>query len=344
MTGATPRDHLPVHANASGDGDGVPGRCCRLCGGDTNLRYFGDTYVWEGVEERYDKLLFDCFGVKVTPSDCMICEWCVRTLRNTERFRALVHAAFDHPPSDSSSSATTLKSISNCTKTVAKSTVKQEKDQQQQQIKPKCDVSKRREVKKRLFANDVKTKRINIPCDVCKQRYPMLMSSDATKSFVCSRCKKNGETKGGALCRRCNIMMPSNMLKEHLDLHAKAELRGKVRLQQAKKSTVSSVNSSTKQRPQKFQCTRCPKKYAMAKNLVLHVRNAHGDSLDTLGPGNKTSLLSSVCGQNMVTRDKLESPLTHSSPHQCNECLLIFKNRRALVAHSTSHHLKSTSS
>ncbi|KAF9414598.1 hypothetical protein HW555_007527 [Spodoptera exigua] len=307
-------DHLPVHANASGDGDGVPGRCCRLCGGDTNLRYFGDTYVWEGVEERYDKLLFDCFGVKMK-------EW------------AFV----------ASSSATTLKSISNCTKTVAKTSVKQEKDQQQQ-IKPKCDVSKRREVKKRLFANDVKTKRINIPCDVCKQRYPMLMSSDATKSFVCSRCKKNGETKGGALCRRCNIMMPSNMLKEHLDLHAKAELRGKVRLQQAKKSTVSSVNSSTKQRPQKFQCTRCPKKYAMAKNLVLHVRNAHGDSLDTLGPGNKNSLLSSVCGQNMVTRDKLESPLTHSSPHQCNECLLIFKNRRALVAHSTSHHLKSTSS
>ncbi|KAH9630556.1 hypothetical protein HF086_016060 [Spodoptera exigua] len=158
-------DHLPVHANASGDGDGVPGRCCRLCGGDTNLRYFGDTYVWEGVEERYDKLLFDCFGVKFY-----------------------------------------------------------------------------------------------------------------------------------------------------------------------------------KQRPQKFQCTRCPKKYAMAKNLVLHVRNAHGDSLDTLGPGNKNSLLSSVCGQNMVTRDKLESPLTHGSPHQCNECLLIFKNRRALVAHSTSHHLKSTSS
>ncbi|XP_022818806.1 PR domain zinc finger protein 5-like [Spodoptera litura] len=322
------QDHLPVHANASGDGDGVPGRCCRLCGGDTNLRYFGDTYVWEGVEERYDQLLFDCFGVKVTPADCMICEWCVRALRNTERFRALVHAAFDHRPSDVSSS-TTLKSIS--TKYEATS-IKQEKEQK---LKPKCEVAKRRDARKRFFANGVKAKRINIPCDVCKQRYPMLISSDERKTFVCSRCKKNDEIKGGALCRKCNIMMPSNMLKEHLDLHAKAQLRGKARLQQAKKSTLLSVNSTTKQRAQKFQCTRCPKKYAMARNLVLHVRIAHGDSLDTL---------CSVCGQNMITREKLESHLaTHGSPHQCYECLLIFKNKQALVAHSTSHHIKSTS-
>uniref|UniRef100_A0A2H1VG56 SFRICE_004684 n=1 Tax=Spodoptera frugiperda TaxID=7108 RepID=A0A2H1VG56_SPOFR len=324
-------DHLPVHANASGDGDGVPGRCCRLCGGDTNLRYFGDTYVWEGVEERYDQLLFDCFGVKVTPADCMICEWCVRALRNTERFRALVHAAFDHPPSDVSSSVT-LKSASNCIRNDARS-LKQEKDQQ---TKPKSDAAKRREARKRFFANAVKTKRINVQCDVCKQRYPMLITSDETKTFVCSRCKKNSEIKGGSVCRKCNIMMPSSMLKEHLDLHAKAELRGKARLQQAKKSTLLSVNSVTKQRPQKFQCTRCPKKYAVARNLVLHVRDAHGDSLDTL---------CSVCGQNMITREKLECHLaTHGSPHRCGECLLIFKNRQALVAHSTSHHLKSTSS
>ncbi|PZC73050.1 hypothetical protein B5X24_HaOG210138 [Helicoverpa armigera] len=61
-------EDLSLPANnmaASGDGDGAPGRCCRLCGGDSNLRYFGDTYIWEGVEERYDQLLYDCFGVKV---------------------------------------------------------------------------------------------------------------------------------------------------------------------------------------------------------------------------------------------------------------------------------------
>ncbi|PZC73049.1 hypothetical protein B5X24_HaOG210137, partial [Helicoverpa armigera] len=60
-------EDLSLPANnmaASGDGDGAPGRCCRLCGGDSNLRYFGDTYIWEGVEERYDQLLYDCFGVK----------------------------------------------------------------------------------------------------------------------------------------------------------------------------------------------------------------------------------------------------------------------------------------
>ncbi|XP_026744173.1 zinc finger protein 569-like [Trichoplusia ni] len=324
-------DKIALHSHASGDGDVIPGRCCRLCGGDTSLRYFGDTYVWEGIEERYDHLLYDCFGVKVSPSDCMICEWCVRALRSTERFRALVHAAFDQSPSDISSSATTLKSEF-CMQPDIKLSPKQEKDIN----KKPFDSAKRREARKRFGANEAKSKRINIPCEVCRQRYPMLVPNDGYKTFICSRCKKNGELKG-SVCRKCNIVMPASMMKEHLELHAKADLRAKSRSRQPKKSPVPFANTFIKpHRPQKFQCSRCPKKYAVARNLAIHVRNAHGDSIDNL---------CSVCGQYLESRERLEEHLAeHSGLHQCDECLLIFKNKRSLVSHSLTHHIKCSSS
>ncbi|CAH0599381.1 unnamed protein product [Chrysodeixis includens] len=324
-------DPIPAHSHASGDGDVIPGRCCRLCGGDNSLRYFGDTYIWEGIEERYDQLLYDCFGVKVSPSDCMICEWCVRALRSTERFRALVHAAFDQSPSDMSSSLTTLKSEF-CMQPDTQLSPKQEKEMN----KKPPDTGKKREAKKRFTGNEAKSKRINIPCEVCRQRYPMLVSNDGYKTFICSRCKKNGELKG-SVCRKCNIVMPSNMMKEHLELHVKAEQRAKSRSLQAKKNPVTIVNSYTKPlRPQKFQCSRCPKKYAIARNLAIHVRNAHGDSIDNL---------CSVCGQYLDSCSQLEAHLaSHSGVQQCDECLLIFKNKRSLASHSLTHHIKCSSS
>nr|XP_049703833.1 uncharacterized protein LOC110383656 isoform X1 [Helicoverpa armigera]XP_049703834.1 uncharacterized protein LOC110383656 isoform X2 [Helicoverpa armigera]XP_049703835.1 uncharacterized protein LOC110383656 isoform X3 [Helicoverpa armigera]XP_049703836.1 uncharacterized protein LOC110383656 isoform X4 [Helicoverpa armigera] len=306
-------EDLSLPANnmaASGDGDGAPGRCCRLCGGDSNLRYFGDTYIWEGVEERYDQLLYDCFGVKVTPSDCMICEWCVRALRSTERFRALVHAAFEQPNSDVSSNSTTLKSNS-CINNDSKASPKPEKEVPS---KKPFDLAKRREARKRIQVNDAKAKRINIHCEVCKQRYPMLVANDGNKSFICSRCKKNGELKG-AVCRKCNIVMPNSMMKDHLDLHAKADMRGKFRTQQPKKTHLTLVNSVTKQKSQRYQCTRCPKKYALARNLALHVRNSHGDSVDDMCSG---------CGEDLSQTEQSQHPL-----HQCSERVPVKANVRA---------------
>ncbi|KAJ8705472.1 hypothetical protein PYW08_012518 [Mythimna loreyi] len=330
-------DPHPTHANASGDGDGAPGRCCRLCGGDNNLRYFGDTYVWEGVEERYDHLLNDCFGVKVTPSDCMICEWCVRALRTTGRFRALVHAAFDHPNSDLSSSLATLKS-SNRVKKQVKLPEKPDKDEL---AKKPIDPAKRREDRRRVLGGDAKAKRTNIPCDICKQRYPMLVNAlDSYKNFVCSRCKKNGELKG-SVCRKCNISMPDSVMTEHIDLHAKADARRNFKNEERKRvphqpRKLLIPDAVRKPRSHKFQCNQCPKKYALARHLALHVTSAHGDSLDDFCP---------ICNQDIETNEKLKDHLIeHSGVHLCDECHLTFKNRKTLVAHNIKHHTGSTTS
>ncbi|PZC70345.1 hypothetical protein B5X24_HaOG203150 [Helicoverpa armigera] len=176
------------------------------------------------------------------------------------------------------------------------------------------DLAKRREARKRIQVNDAKAKRINIHCEVCKQRYPMLVANDGNKSFICSRCKKNGELKG-AVCRKCNIVMPNSMMKDHLDLHAKADMRGKFRTQQPKKTHLTLVNSVTKQKSQRYQCTRCPKKYALARNLALHVRNSHGDSVDDMCSG---------CGEDLSQTEQSQHPL-----HQCSERVPVKANVRA---------------
>ena len=56
----------------------------------------------------------------------------------------------------------------------------------------------------------------------------MLMNArDTYKTFVCSRCKKNGDVKGSATFGKCNVGTSSNLLADHLDFHVKTDLRTK---------------------------------------------------------------------------------------------------------------------
>ncbi|XP_052757250.1 uncharacterized protein LOC128202125 [Galleria mellonella] len=226
---------------ASGDGASTD-RCCRLCGGDNSLRYLRDTYVWEGVEERYDQLLYDCFGVRVSSSDCMICEWCVRQLRSTQRFRALVHAAFEHLSSSSNHSRskdtirpTQNKNVSNINNKEIIHLLKTKMVSEG----AKKGLHQRR--KNAIIGSNVEQKRLNLQCAVCRQRYPMIVPFDGWKNFVCSRCKKYNITK--LSCKKCNVQIASNLMKEHLESHAKADLRGKIRFHNLPKKSSRTDNT-----------------------------------------------------------------------------------------------------
>ncbi|KAJ8703793.1 hypothetical protein PYW07_013087 [Mythimna separata] len=227
-----------------------------------------------------------------------------------------------------SSSLATLKS-SNSVKKLIKLPEKSEKDFEP--TKKPIDTAKKREDRRRLLGRETKAKRTNIPCDICKQRYPMLVNAtDIYKTFICSRCKKNG---------KCNMAIPDNIMPDHMD--AKADPRRKCRDDERKRvphqpRKLLTPDTVRKQRAHKFQCNQCPKKYALARHLALHVTNAHGDSLDDFCP---------ICNQDIETNEKLkEHLLEHSGLHQCDECLLTFKNRKTLVAHSIKHHAGSTTS
>ncbi|KAM3955300.1 uncharacterized protein ACR2FA_010819 [Aphomia sociella] len=267
---------------ASGDG-ASPNRSCRLCSGENSLRYLRDTYVWEGVEERYDQLLHDCFGVQVSRSDCMICEWCVRQLRNTERFRALVHAAFDQPPSSSyiSQSKHTIKPPQNKNA----SSINSKEIIQLLKTKMTTDGSKRGLQKRRklIMGSNIEQKRLNLQCAVCKHKYPMLVPFEGWKNFVCSRCKKNNVVKT-SVCKKCNVVMASSLMKDHIDLHAKANLRGKTRLCAVpKKPSQTKYPDCNPRCPQtKYKCKHCAKKYAQFENLIEHVKIAHGENTNTV--------------------------------------------------------------
>ncbi|XP_075989411.1 uncharacterized protein LOC142985249 isoform X2 [Anticarsia gemmatalis] len=212
-------------SHASGDGDHA--KCCRLCGGQCGLKGVRDSFVWEGVEQRYDELMYDCFGV--TPSDCMICEWCVRALRCTERFRELIHAAFDQTASTSeiatevASSTTKTNSCISPLRDLRKGLINTV-----QLRKSPLDVARRPAAKRKWTNGDMKSKRIIVQCEICRQRYPMMVSDDKQKTYTCSRCRKTLGSHS-TVCKRCNIAMPSALMKDHQDLHFKANLRRKTR-------------------------------------------------------------------------------------------------------------------
>ncbi|XP_028158615.1 zinc finger and BTB domain-containing protein 41-like isoform X1 [Ostrinia furnacalis] len=298
-----------VSLHASGDG-AAAGRCCRLCGGDTSLRAFGDTYVWEGVEERYDQLLYDCFGVRVTQLDNMICEWCVRQLRNTERFKALVHAAFDKPPSSSIPSPTVSTKVpddilknENIGIINNKSII--------ELLKTK--MSKENRKSKRGHPKPLDVKRTNVQCKVCKQKYPMIVPANGCKEFVCSRCKKNNDKQ--SLFRKSYVAMPTGMTT-HMRFQSGMDLKWKNRLSSLSKkpSQTKRQENPLRSRFAKFKCSICPKKYTTSAHLVEHMKLVHGERKNTM-----FAKYCVLCGRHYRTKELLDK---HLQMHLDNENLI----------------------
>ncbi|CAB3224461.1 unnamed protein product [Arctia plantaginis] len=244
------------------------------------LKYFRDSYVWEGVEERYDQLLYDCFGVKVTSSDCMICDWCVRALRGTEKFRALVHAAFDPTASasdmaidtDASSTLITIRTNSCQTTNIGSEQRSRLEKQEQQMISKKVDTQRKRTLKKMVGRQDIINKRTIVNCEICNQKYPMMVPNGVCKAFTCSRCNKNRDSKN-AVCKKCNIVMPKNMFKDHMEMHVKADVRATSRLMQHKKLLHSSRTKIVMVPKPRNQCTKDSKKYYSVGRQAEHVKD-----------------------------------------------------------------------
>ncbi|XP_046975587.1 zinc finger protein 569-like isoform X2 [Vanessa cardui] len=317
-------------AHASGDAR-IPIRCCRLCGGDVNLHSFCDNYVWEGVEGRYDQLLYDCFGVIQT--DGMICERCIRQLRNTQRFRALVQAAFAKPPSEFSTNQSHLGIGEGFARPKNRNVTKSPIVELYKKLTKSTMVNpprKRKLVERKSIMNsNVQVKRMNIACTVCKQRYPMLVPFEGWKKFVCSRCKKNCEPRR-IVCRKCNTLVPTNTMREHLDLHVKSDLKSKNRLSNYPKSSSQTMKKEIFVKP-KYQCSQCTKKYTMAQNLVKHVSSVHKNSIH---------YLCAVCGKDLKTKELLERHMrTHTGQpiYRCDVCMRIFKGKRLFQTHYLTH-------
>ncbi|CAK1587463.1 unnamed protein product [Parnassius mnemosyne] len=335
-------ESIMVHANATGDSGSVSGPCCHICGGDSDLRRLEETYVWNGIEEQYDRMLFECYGVRVPKSDCMICDHCIHQLRNAQRFRRLVQAAFTKPPEESPlRDGSKIKIVKSLSSTKIGIAVHYTKKNSVKEIKPKVAIDNlqkkcelRRE-RKRLFNTHVETKKANVACTICNHRYPMIVPFDGIKKFVCSRCKKNSETYG--ICRKCNLRMPMNSMNEHLKSHAKIKPKGKNRLSNFTKPPVlnKTVNLSRTQTfvkyPKKYQCSQCEKKYIVPQHLAQHIAIVHGDSLNCT---------CTVCGKDMKTREMLGKHMsTHTGQpiYKCNICMKIFKSQRNLQAHYLTH-------
>ncbi|CAK1554511.1 unnamed protein product [Leptosia nina] len=313
--------------HASGDG-GVPNRCCRLCGGESNLRCFCTSYLCEGVEERYDQMLSNCFGIRVSPSDSMVCESCIRQLRNIYRFRSLVLAAFARAPSEYSTRMS-LQSGKGSYK--RKNRSKKKSNPELLKRESKATINKRRGSSRRSLVNpNVQLKRTNVACSVCRQRYPMLLPTNGTKVFVCSRCKKKNQPRN-ATCRQCNVIMPANMLREHLELHSRNELRRRSRMCIPQRNRNPSRTDSRMSQLRHFYCAQCPKKFTAAHHLATHIQTEHK---------NGTDCLCAICGKDLKTREMLDRHMrmhTGQPIYQCDVCLRYFKGKRSFQLHYLTH-------
>ncbi|CAH2100660.1 unnamed protein product [Euphydryas editha] len=326
------KDSIPLTtAHASGDARASV-RCCRLCGRDANLRCFCDTYVWEGIEERYDQLLHDCFGVRVLPTDSMICDQCVRQLRNTQRFRALVQAAFANPPSEFSTNQSQMGIGEGFArpknKHKPKSNVELLKKMTRTTISNPQRKRKLNEHKSSLNSN-VQVRRMNIACTMCNQRYPMLVPFEGWKKFVCSRCKKSREPRR-TICRKCNMNVPASMMREHLEIHTKADLKTKNRLSNLMKNPSQIRKNESFIKP-KFQCSQCTNKYTIAQNLAKHISSVHKNSVHCL---------CTICGKDMKSKELLERHMrmhTGQPIYRCDVCMRIFKGKRLFQTHYLTH-------
>ncbi|XP_068626121.1 zinc finger protein Paris-like [Battus philenor] len=330
-------ESLMVHANATGDCGAVPAPTCRLCGGGSDLRRCEGTYLWNGTEENYELMLYECFGVEVPRSDCMICDHCIHQLRSAQRFRNIVKAAFVNPSSEGeiNSNIKIMKTLSNSRVDIG---INYPKKVAAKTSKPKISegYQKRGELRRdvrRPFL--VQPKKANVLCSVCNQRYPMIVPFDGFKKFVCSRCKKNAETYG--VCRTCNLRMPMILMNDHMKTHEKVK-KGKSRSSTAPKMLhtlsktehLSRTNTYVKY-PKKYQCSHCQKRYMVPHHLASHINNDHGDLLDCT---------CTVCGRDLKTREMLDKHMrTHTGQpiYQCHKCMKIFKSQRNLQSHYAVH-------
>ncbi|XP_050676423.1 zinc finger protein 770-like isoform X2 [Leptidea sinapis] len=362
---------------AHGSGDFGAVACCRLCGGNASLRFFSDTYRSEGVEERYDQLLYDSFGIRVTPNDCMICERCARQLRQMQRFRALVLAAFAKPPSEYSTQhsqtndSLKVKMIRRTKKTASIELYKKSSKESSRvvllrrsfknsgesflkrsnkssldlfkkgkklsgpdlskQIKTKtgAELSKkstktliRKNGKKSLTKTNAPLKRINISCSVCQQKFPMLIPSEGSKNFVCSRCKKNSGSYMKAT-RSYNRPVPHKRTKDHLDVNSRSDVRQENRLQNPKLPKRASQTTQIESGSALAQTnnTRCVK-----KTISQRVNN--------------NNYLCVICETDMESRIGLDKHLRgHMGQpiYQCDVCGRHFKLIRNFQAHYLTH-------
>ncbi|XP_034838055.2 zinc finger protein 605-like isoform X2 [Maniola hyperantus] len=306
--------------HASGDG-GSTLPCCRLCGGDGNLRCFCETYLWEGVEERYDQLLFNCFGIRPLPADDLICERCVCQLRNTQRFRTLVQSAFARPPSEYSINQSqigigegrTQKKIKSKSKLSRLELVKKS-TRTGIDLKLSKNLSER---KKSDFGTNAQPRRMNIACTLCQQKYPVIIPFNGCNNFVCSRCKKKGENRPNL--RKYNV---------NLEVHTKTDLRGKSRLLSMQKIPSQSVKIPV---PSKYQCDKCPKKYSVGQHLTEHINTVHKNTYGTV---------CTICEKNFKTKELLDRHMrmhTGQLIYRCDVCMRVFKGKRAFQAHYLTH-------
>ncbi|XP_013139277.1 PREDICTED: zinc finger protein 37 homolog isoform X1 [Papilio polytes] len=332
-------ESVMVHANATGDCGSVPVLCCHLCGGDSDLRRFRGTYNWNGIEEQYDLMLNECFGVEVPRLDCMICENCIHQLRNAKRFRNMVNAAFVKPQSESqmsNGSKTTFHKMFSNTKFDSEFICPKKETTKDSKPKSTTDHDKKRPEKRRYIETNVKTKKANVSCSVCNQRYPMIVPFEGVKKFICSRCKKNAETYG--VCKKCNMRLPMSQMSEHMKTHAKTKLKGRNKLSTGAKIMPSLSKTDNLSRtqtyvkyPKKYQCSHCPKKYIVPKHLAHHINTVHGEILDCT---------CTVCGKDLKTRELLDKHMrshTGQPIFQCQKCMKIFKSQRSLQSHFLTH-------
>ncbi|XP_052745800.1 uncharacterized protein LOC112050807 [Bicyclus anynana] len=331
---------------AAGDSDNAR---CRVCGADGHLKHLCEPALWEGVEERYNTMLYNCFGVRVEPSDGAICERCVNQLRNTQRFHSLVQAAFATPSIELCIFILLVCQISDInnepqmdiserldekTITLHGSRVKGQSSLWRQEpahktreiLKDKALGNNRTERKKSIFNTNVKVRRTNLPCGVCQQKYPMLVPFDGCETFVCSRCKKKGHTY--ANCARVGTRVRSNLYGNHLQLQAKTDLRGKTKYvklltirSHSRLLSVQTLPSQSVKMSHNANDLRqrhlCSKEYSVAQNLVQHVRNLHR---------NMDSTSCTVCHKKMHTNMLDKHMRVHTNQQHARRLLVMSRS------------------
>ncbi|XP_028034412.1 zinc finger protein 652-like [Bombyx mandarina] len=261
---------------------------CRLCDGDELLRAFGDSCSWDG-NLTYAQLLRDCFDVEVKSLNWLLCESCVIRLRNADRMKALVQAALDNTLTEATSNPST------------RTLKKQNATNGQPTKRTNVNIGKKEPRKQRQCCQRYKRK--HLICSVCGQKYFMIVNMDDEKVFTCSRCKKEGDRS--SLCKRCDILVPSKMMKAHLELHVEADLRGKSRLRiQPKKAAQIRAANPKARALDKYECLQCLKRHKDVREYLNHMRIAH-----------KVYTICKVCGRDMKTKFFLDK---HLSAHQGN--------------------------
>ncbi|KAJ2939876.1 hypothetical protein O0L34_g6577 [Tuta absoluta] len=178
---------------------------CRVCGRAGELQDL----------ENCDQLLQNVFGVMVQCASAKVCNDCAELMQHTQRFKNMVCAAFQH-----SSETSTLKNEPSV-HSIANKKGSDLKERGDTYITAKT--SKR---KTKLLTAEPANKKIIAACTVCSQKYAMPRTSG---DFVCSRCKLTNSNEKTVTCVKCRSKVPSTLIKDHLEIHAQANLKGRFR-------------------------------------------------------------------------------------------------------------------